>query len=183
MTYSLWSSDFASYLEDYLIEKHCTWDKGSLWHKDWPCKIYVDQWPIFHGPLILPYIIVRQNQQNDCAPSEDSDQPGHPSSLIRVFAVRLQKAWVFSYPLSAQRRLWSDWADAQADLSLRWAHSHFVGFVTRRLITIVVMMMMIDVSLGPLFTWPVLRDMLLLYKSSLSGMPKLTSEMATLKPP
>ena len=25
-------------------------------------------------------------------------------------------------------------ADAQADLSLRWAHTHFVGFVTRRLI-------------------------------------------------
>ena len=24
---------------------------------------------------------------------------------------------------------WSDWADAQADLSLRWAHTHFVGFV------------------------------------------------------
>ena len=24
---------------------------------------------------------------------------------------------------------WSDWADAQADLSLRWVHSHFVGFV------------------------------------------------------
>ena len=29
---------------------------------------------------------------------------------------------------------WSDWADAQADLSLRWAHSHFVGFIMRRLI-------------------------------------------------
>ena len=29
-----------------------------------------------------------QNQQNDCAPSQDSDQPGHPPSLIRVFAVR-----------------------------------------------------------------------------------------------
>ena len=25
-------------------------------------------------------------QQNDIAPSEDSDQPGHPPSLIRVFA-------------------------------------------------------------------------------------------------
>ena len=24
-----------------------------------------------------------------CAPSEDSDQPGHPTSLIRVFALRL----------------------------------------------------------------------------------------------
>ena len=32
--------------------------------------------------------------------------------------------WVLSYPLSAQRRLWSDWADAQADLRLRWSHSH-----------------------------------------------------------
>ena len=29
-----------------------------------------------------------QNQQNECAPSEDSDQPLHPSSLIRVFAVQ-----------------------------------------------------------------------------------------------
>ena len=40
-----------------------------------------------------------------CAPSEDSDQPGHLPSLIRVFAVRMKKAWVPSYPLSAQRRL------------------------------------------------------------------------------
>ena len=66
-----------------------------------------------------------------CTPSEDSDQPGHPASLIRVFAVCMKKAWVHSYPLSAQRRLWSDWADAQADLSLCLAHSHFVGFVMR----------------------------------------------------
>ena len=29
---------------------------------------------------------------------------------------------------------WSDWADAQADVSLRWAHTHFVGFVMLRLI-------------------------------------------------
>ena len=27
------------------------------------------------------------------APSEDSDQPGHPPSLIRVFAIRMKKAW------------------------------------------------------------------------------------------
>ena len=74
-----------------------------------------------------------QNQQNECASSEDSDQPGHPPSLIRVFAARMKKHSVLSYPLSAQRRLWSDWADAQADLSLCWAHSHFVGFVMLRL--------------------------------------------------
>ena len=53
----------------------------------------------------------------------------HPSSLIRVFAVRMKKAWVLTFPFSAQRSLWSDRADAQADLSLPWAHTHFVGFV------------------------------------------------------
>ena len=49
----------------------------------------------------------------------------HPPSLIRVFAVCMKKAWVLSYLLSAQRRLWSDRADAQADLSLRSAQSWF----------------------------------------------------------
>ena len=57
-----------------------------------------------------------QNQQNECAPSEHSDQPGHPPSLIRVFAVRSMSA--------------------QADLSLRWAHSHIVGFLMLRLILV-----------------------------------------------
>ena len=75
-----------------------------------------------------------QNRQCGCVPSENSDQPGHPPTLITVLDVRMKKALVLSYPLSAQRRLWSDWADAQADLSLRFAHTHFVGFVTRRLI-------------------------------------------------
>ena len=35
----------------------------------------------------------------------------------------MKKHWVLSYPLSAQRRLWSDWADAQAESeSLLGAH-------------------------------------------------------------
>ena len=33
-----------------------------------------------------------------------------------------------AYPLSAQRRLWSDWTGAQADLSFRWAHWSFCWF-------------------------------------------------------
>ena len=33
-----------------------------------------------------------------CAPSEDSDQPGQTPILIRVFAVRMKKAWVLGYP-------------------------------------------------------------------------------------
>ena len=62
------------------------------------------------------------------APSEDSDQPGHPPGLTRLVAVRMKKPWVLSYPLSVQGRLWSDWADAQADLSLLWAHMPFRWF-------------------------------------------------------
>ena len=62
------------------------------------------------------------------APSEDSDQPGHPPSLLRVFALRMKKHRVLSYPLSALRRLGSDWVDAQADPSLRWAHRSFCWF-------------------------------------------------------
>ena len=41
-----------------------------------------------------------------CAPSEDSDHPGHLPRLIRVFAVCMKKAWVLSYSLSAQRSFW-----------------------------------------------------------------------------
>ena len=33
VTYILWSSNFASCLEDYLMEKGCTWDNGSVWLK------------------------------------------------------------------------------------------------------------------------------------------------------
>ena len=56
------------------------------------------------------WAVTRQNQQNECVPSEDSD-------------VRMKTLWAFSYPLSAQWRLWLDWANAQADLSLPWVHS------------------------------------------------------------
>ena len=53
---------------------------------------------------------------------EDSDQPGHLPSLISIFAVRMKKAWVLNYSFSTQRRLWSDWVDAHADLRLCWVH-------------------------------------------------------------
>ena len=43
-----------------------------------------------------------------------------------VFAVRMKKAQVLSYPLSIQRRLWSDWADAQADWVFAGCTDHFV---------------------------------------------------------
>ena len=48
-----------------------------------------------------------------------------------VFAVYMKKAWVLSYPLSAQWRLWSDWADLTV---FAGRTCPFVGFVMRWLI-------------------------------------------------
>ena len=52
-------------------------------------------------------------------PSEDSDQPGHPCAQ-----------WVAKDLFSSCRqwKLWSDWVDAQADLSLPWVHMSFFWF-------------------------------------------------------
>ena len=58
-----------------------------------------------------------------CAHSEDSDQPEHSPSLIRTFAVCSKDSQ--GTKDRGQRRLWSDWADAQADLSPCWAFCWF----------------------------------------------------------
>ena len=52
-----WSSDFALYLQDYLMDRCHNWNTGSMWCKDLPHKMYVGQWPTFHGPVILSYIL------------------------------------------------------------------------------------------------------------------------------
>ena len=51
---------------------------------------------------IRPYLLQNEPPHDKtnkmaCEPSEDSDQPEHPPSLIRFFAVRMKKAWVLSY--------------------------------------------------------------------------------------
>ena len=66
-----------------------------------------------------------QKQQNECAPSEDSDQLSI-RPVWSVFAVRIKKAWVLSYPLSAQWRLirlggCPGWSESSLDAkSLCW---------------------------------------------------------------
>ena len=57
-----------------------------------------------------------------CVPSKDSELSLSAWRKLGSLATHL-----------AHSEDWSEWADAQADLSLRWAHSHFVGFVMRLL--------------------------------------------------
>ena len=78
--------------------------------------------------IVYIWAAVRQNKQEWRAPSEDSDQPGHSPSLIRVFTVRFKTSEKPKAPPCGQRRLWSDWTDAQADLNLRRVHISFCLF-------------------------------------------------------
>ena len=55
-----------------------------------------------------------------CAPSKDSDQPAHSRSLIRIFTRRILDSQGDKVSSCGQQKLWSDCADAQTDLSLRW---------------------------------------------------------------
>ena len=75
-----------------------------------------------------------QNQQNDFAPSEDRDQPGHPPSLIRVFTVRSVGSRGLNVSLGGQE--YSDQTGRMPRLIWVFAGrtNHFVGFVIRRLI-------------------------------------------------
>ena len=54
--------------------------------------------------------------------------------LIRVFAACMKKHLVLSYPISAQRRLWSEWAEARLIGVFAGCTCHFVGFIIRWLI-------------------------------------------------
>ena len=57
-----------------------------------------------------------------CVLKTDLNPPVHPCSLFRVFADRMKKLCVIDHYKCAQWRFWSDCANAQADLNLRWAH-------------------------------------------------------------
>ena len=116
------------------------WSKSSLGvHVFSVCfsYIYITVKTIIQGQAELNWATSWKTNKVACAPSKDSDQPGHLPSLIRVFTVRMKKAWFISYPLSAQRRLirlgwcpgWSEsLLGAHATLLvLSWGSSYLLG--------------------------------------------------------
>ena len=90
------------------------------------CIYVLPSWNMSH--VMTKLAASWQNQQNECAPREDSDQPVHPPSLIRVFSVCSMGSWGPKLSSCIQQRLWSDWVDAQADLGLRLAHMPLCWF-------------------------------------------------------
>ena len=63
-----------------------------------------------------------------CATSEDSDQPAHPRSLIRVFVDPMCLLQPPGNSKINKRGLLPYWVDAQVDLSLCWLHMSYCRF-------------------------------------------------------
>ena len=100
-------------------------------HSIWTCDSF-SYWYLVKQKYELQH---DKTNKMTCLPCKDSDQPGHPPSLIRVFAVRMKKAWVLSKPLSAGQWLWSDWVDVKGWSESSLGARHFVGFVILWLIS------------------------------------------------
>ena len=104
----------------------CSWKDFSPYFDVFTC-IPCRPWPRCHILCHLTWSLVSakvtwaaawQNQQNDTYAQQ---------RLRSAWAsVCMKKARVLSYPLSKQRRRWSDCEDAQAYLSLWWVHVIFL---------------------------------------------------------
>ena len=68
---------------------------------------------LFEPPRLKSYLRIY-------APSEDSDQPAHSRSLIRIFRGHFLDSQGCNVSLRGHRILWSDCTSAQAELRLRW---------------------------------------------------------------
>ena len=83
-----WPTGFRD-IQVWKCGRRTTYDDGRQTTDDGPLVYYkLTLWAFGSGELKMA-----------CVLNEDSDQPGHLSSLISVFAVRMKKAWVLSYPL------------------------------------------------------------------------------------
>ena len=106
------------------------WDKNQsrFWIRWYPESgvVALTSFPVLHYSADYIWAAARQNQQNDKCTQRD--QPGHPSSLNRVFNVGFMGSQGPNASSCGQRRLWSDGTEAQADPSLRWAHRLFCWF-------------------------------------------------------
>ena len=89
----------------------------------------INTWPATSGKI------------RTCALSEDSDQPARMRRLIWIFTGRIFDSHGCNLSSCGQQWRWSDCADAQAGLSLRWVHmsegtfSHVAAYKPRSAIS------------------------------------------------
>ena len=98
---------------------------------------------MFNGVMsVWKKIPSHTNQQNSFKPRHDktnkmSVHPAKTHISLGIRPVRSESSLCAQWVAKScgQQRLWSDWVDAQAERSRRWAHTHFVLFVMSWLIS------------------------------------------------
>ena len=92
--------------------------KFAFWYMN---GAFLDRTIILSSRTIAPQR--KKTYLRTCTPSEDSDQPAPSHSLIKIFTeCILDSQFKNATFLHTDKEDWSDCADAQAYLSLRWAH-------------------------------------------------------------
>ena len=129
------------YMYMHNIHGHHAFEKEStLWHEfDHVCgtlqttmirhaAVGISSCKIINNINIFPYQEINSHNMSRSTIKLTKWHMRNAKTQVGVFAVHMKKQWVFSYPLSAHRKLWSDWVDARADLSLHLAHRLFCLF-------------------------------------------------------
>ena len=109
----------------------CIWHTQDFWwHGSTMASVKIQWWTIRSSYI---WAASWQKQQNGMCTQQRVRSAWASAAWPESSLSAWKKKSILSYPLSAQRILWSDWVDAQADLCLRLAHSYFVVFVMRQL--------------------------------------------------
>ena len=121
-TSSVWSGHYCSKIYSAISSDTVTWKHLSdcstgQANRDLDCAY--TPWGLFpHGENQTCYDPQwEETYLLTCPPNRGSNQPAHPRRLIRIFVVHTKKLCKRD-----QWRFWSDCANAQSDLNLRWAH-------------------------------------------------------------
>ena len=108
-----------------------------------PCPVPLESccpwlWPFLYIFIFEPAHDKTYNKTG--VTSKDSDLSVHPLSMASVLVYPSFDSLDAVEGTCDRRKLWSDCADAQADLSLRWSHKRFIGFVVRLLIYVLLVL-------------------------------------------
>ena len=72
------------------------------------------------GSFVIDNMTVNTRNKISCVPREDSDQPAHSRSLIRIFTGRILDSQTFKVSSCGQRRLSDQTARVRMLIRLRW---------------------------------------------------------------
>ena len=130
--HNIWPQNVGHYDLYFMVQWFCliawklfdiwtpSWDYESVWPDVWPQNIYRTLWPIFHGPVILPYILKTIQWLNIILLDYESIWPDiQPQNICRSLCTIfhgplnlpyiLKTVWCMNIILSDYEPVWHIW--------------------------------------------------------------------------